>query len=76
MMKIAQNKKITRGQEYMLNSNMVITGSKKNKDDTVIHGNINNKEANESINNNGMDRVKIKTWLKGTSYQRLYVGTY
>ena len=27
---------------------MVITDSNKNKDDTAIHGNINNKEINES----------------------------
>ena len=58
------NKK-TRHQEYMLNSNMVITDCNKNKDDTVIHGNINNKETNESINNNDTDRVKAKTWPKG-----------
>ena len=56
-MKIAQNKKIndqlmgirnSRHQEYMLNSNMLITDCDKNKDDTAIHGTINNKEANES----------------------------
>ena len=56
-MKIAQNKKIndqlmgirnSRHQEYMLNSNMSITDCDKNKDDTAIHGTINNKEANES----------------------------
>ena len=75
MMKIAQNKKINDKlmeirkschQEYMLNSNMVITGCNKNKDDTVIHGNTKNKETNESINNNNTDRIKAKTWPKGT----------
>ena len=76
MMKIPQNKKITRGQEYMLNSNMVITACKKNKDDNIIHGNINNKEANESTKNNDMDTVKITTWPNRTSYRRLYVGSY
>ena len=45
----------------MLNSNC-----NKNKDDTVIHGNINNKETNESIKNNNTDRVKTKTWPNGT----------
>ena len=45
----------------MLSSNMVITGCNKNKDDTVIHGNVNNKEKSESINNNDTDRVKTKT---------------
>ena len=50
----------TRHQEYMLNSNMSITNCNNNKDDTVIHGNISNKETNESINNNDMDRVKAK----------------
>ena len=49
-------------QEYMLNSNMVITDSIKNKDDAAIHGNINNKEANESINNKDTARVKTKAW--------------
>ena len=44
----------------MLNSNMVITDCDKNKDDTAIHGNINNKKANESINNNDTGRVKTK----------------
>ena len=53
----------SRHQDYMLNSNMVITDCDKNKDDTAIHGNINNKEANESINNN---RVETKAWPKGT----------
>ena len=65
-MKIAQNKKNDQlmeirksgHQEYMLNSNMVITDCDKNKDDTAIHGNINNKKANE--------RVKTKAWTKGT----------
>ena len=38
---------------------MVITHNK-NKDDTVIHGNINNKKQTESINNNDTDRVKTK----------------
>ena len=60
----------------MLNSNMVITDCKKNKDDNIIHGNINNKEANESTNNNDMDTVKIRTWPNRTSYRRLYVGSY
>ena len=50
----------------MLNSNMVITDCDKNKDDTAIHGNTNNKEANESINNNDTSRVKTKAWPKGT----------
>ena len=45
---------------------MVITDCNKNKNDTVIHGNVNNKEKNESVNNNDMDGVKTKTWLKGT----------
>ena len=66
-MKIAQNEKVndqltetrkSRHQEYMLNSHMVITNGDKNKDDTAIHGNINNKKANE--------RVKTKAWTKGT----------
>ena len=43
---------------------MVITD--KNKDDAAIHGTINNKEANESINNSDKGRVKTKAWLKGT----------
>ena len=43
-----------------LNSNMVITDCDKNKDDIAIHGNTNNKEANESINNNDTGRVKTK----------------
>ena len=37
----------------MLNSNMVITDCNKNKDDTVIHGNINNKETKESTTRYG-----------------------
>ena len=45
----------------MLNSNMLINDCNKNKDDTVIHGNIKNKETNESINNNDTDRIKTKT---------------
>ena len=53
-------------QEYMLSSNMVITDCNKNKDDTVIHGNVNDKEKNESIDNNDTDGVKTKTWTKGT----------
>ena len=44
----------------MLNSNMVITDCHKNKDDTAIHGNINNKEANKSINNSDTGRRKTK----------------
>ena len=56
----------SRHQEYMLNSHMVITDGNKNKDDTVIHGNIKNKETNESINNNETDIVKTKTWPNGT----------
>ena len=52
-------------QEYMLSSNMVITDCNKNKDDTVIPRNVNNKEKNESINKNDTDRVKTKKWLKG-----------
>ena len=39
---------------------MVITDCDKNKDDIAIHGNTNNKEANESINNNDTGRVKTK----------------
>ena len=50
----------------MWNSNMVITNCNKNKDDTVIHGIINNKKQMESINNNGTDRVKTKEWPKKT----------
>ena len=73
-MKIAQNKKNDQlieirksgHQEYMLNSKMVITDCDKNKDDTAIHGNINNKKANESINNTDTGRVKTKAWPKGT----------
>ena len=51
-MKIVQNKKINDQfleirksclREYMPNSTMVITDCNKNKDDTVIQGNINNK---------------------------------
>ena len=45
---------------------MVITDCNKNKDDTVIHGYIKNRETNESINNGDTDRVKTKTWPKGT----------
>ena len=45
---------------------MVVTDCDKNKDYTAIHGNINNKEANESINNNDTGRVKTKAWPKGT----------
>ena len=50
-MKIAQNKEINdqlngnkkiTHQEYMLNTDMVITDCNKNKDDSSIHGNINN----------------------------------
>ena len=52
--------KSTRHQEYMLNSNTVITDCDKNKDDNAIHGNINDKEANESINNNDTGRVRQK----------------
>ena len=52
-------------QEYMLNSNMVTIDCDKNKDDTAIRRNINNKEANESINNNDTGRVKTKVWPKG-----------
>ena len=52
-------------QEYMLNSNMVIADCNKNKDDTVIHGNINT-GTNESINKNKTDRVKTKAWPRGT----------
>ena len=44
---------------------MVITDCDKNKDDIAIHGNTNNKEANESINNNNTCRVKTKAWRKG-----------
>ena len=53
-------------QEYMLNSNIVITDCNKNKGDTVIHRNIKNKKTNEGINNNDTNRVKTKTWPKGT----------
>ena len=49
----------------MLNSNMVITECDKNEDGTTIHGNIDNKEANESINND-TGRFKTKAWPKGT----------
>ena len=66
----------SRPQEYMLNFNMLIIDSKKNKDDTIIHGNINNKEANESINNDTA-RVKKKAWPKGTCLVTGdYVGRY
>ena len=41
---------------------MVLTDCNKNKDDTVICGNINNKETNEIINNNDTDRVKTEAW--------------
>ena len=50
----------------MLNSDMVITDCDKNKNDTAIHRNIYNKEANESININDTGRVKTKAWPKGT----------
>ena len=40
---------------------MVITDCNKSKDDTVIHGNVDNKEKSESIKNNDTDRVKTKT---------------
>ena len=56
----------SRHQEYMLNSNMVVIDCDKNKDDTAIHENINNKEVNESINNNDTGRVKTKARPKGT----------
>ena len=59
------NKK-TRHQEYMLNSDMVITDCNKNKDDTAMHRNINNKEANESISINDTGRFKTKAWPKRT----------
>ena len=52
--------KSARHQEYMLNSNTVITDCDKNKDDNAIHGNINDKEVNESINNNDTGRVRQK----------------
>ena len=45
---------------------MVITDGNKNKDDTVIRGNFNNKETNENINNNNTDRVITETWPQGT----------
>ena len=53
-MEIAQNKKKwsingnkkIRHQEYMLRSNMIIIDCNK-KNDTVIHGNVNDKETNE-----------------------------
>ena len=45
---------------------MATADCNKNKDDTVIHGNISNKKTNESINNNYTDRVKTKPWRKGT----------
>ena len=81
-MKISQNKKIndqlmeirkSGHQKFMLNSNMVITDCNKNKDDIVIHGNINIKKTNESINNNKTDRVKTKAWSMGTC---LVTGNY
>ena len=73
-MKIAQNKKINDQlneirkschQEYMLNSNMVpwkwyLLTVTKNKDDTVIRGNISNKETIESINNKDTDRFEAR----------------
>ena len=79
-MKIAQNKKINDQlneirkschQEYMLNSNMVpwkwyLLTVTKNKDDTVIHGNISNKETIESINNKDTNRFEARPWPKGT----------
>ena len=55
-----------RHQEYMLNSIVVITDCNKSKNDTVIQGNINNKESNESINNNDTGRFKTKVWPRGT----------
>ena len=58
--------KKSRHPEYMLNSNMVITNSDKNTDDTAIHGNLNNKETTESISNNNTDKVKTKKWPKMT----------
>ena len=45
---------------------MVIADCDKNKNDTAIHRNIYNKEANESININDTGRVKTKAWPKGT----------
>ena len=72
-MKITQKKKRSingnkkmRHQEYMLNSIVVITDCNKSKNDTVIQGNINNKESNESINNNDTGRFKTKVWPRGT----------
>ena len=50
----------SRHQECMLNSNTVITDCDKNKDDNAIHGNINDKEENESISNNDTGRVRQK----------------
>ena len=40
-----KKKKIINGNKK-INSNIVITDCNKNKDNTVIHGNINNKETN------------------------------
>ena len=45
---------------------MVVTDYQRNKNETAIHGNINNKEVNESINNSDTGRVKTKAWKKGT----------
>ena len=50
----------SRHQKCMLNSNTVITDCDKNKDDNAIHGNINDKEENESISNNDTGRVRQK----------------
>ena len=49
----------------MLNSNMVpwkwyLLTVTKNKDDTVIHGNISNKETIESINNKDTNRFEAR----------------
>ena len=49
----------------MLNSNMVpwkwyLLTVTKNKDDTVIRGNISNQETIESINNKDTDRFEVR----------------
>ena len=46
---------------------MVLTDCNKNKDDTVIHRNISNKETIESINNKDTDISEARPWPKGTS---------
>ena len=45
---------------------MVLTDCNKNKDDTVIHGNISKKETIESINNKDTNISEARPWPKGT----------